>query len=205
MSELRSVTTILDAYQEPFLWEWKLKVGKAKAERISKEARQIGTEVDQLIQDDIQGKGYQLEGRPDAVVSCLKGWEAFKVKYPEYVKEIEGIQVELTQDGIVGHPDIVHKLEINDIKSGNSLTLRPKYVIQASKYALMKEKNRAAILLLSKTNGNGNYLYVWWDGELLRYFGETVFNAFRTIFEYEEMVSRMVLDYMEKETLGNVT
>lgn len=199
---MTSVTEILDSYTEPFLIEWKLKMGRAKAKAISDEALRIGKLVDELIQSDIKGNGYAVPDNEKAVVSAMKGWEAFKLKYPSYISEIEDIQIELTKDGIMGHPDIVHKLEIADIKTGNSLTLRPKYCVQASKYALMKGKDRASILLLSKTNDTGIFLYIWWDKELIEYFGGTVFEAFKTIFEYGQTVNQMILSYMEMETLG---
>lgn len=199
---MNSVTEILDSYTEPFLIEWKIKMGKAKAKAISDEALRVGTMVDQFVRQDIKGDGYAIPNGEKAVESCMMGWEAFKLKYPNYISEVEDIQVELTKDGIVGHPDIVHKLEIADIKSGNQLVLRPKYCVQASKYALMKGKDRASILLLSKTNGNGVFLYIWWDKELIEYFGGKVFDAFQTIYEYGDTVNQMVLNYMETEALG---
>ena len=130
----------------------------------------------------------------------MTAWAAFKTKLPSYVSEIEDIQIELTQGEIVGHPDIVHKMEINDIKTGNRLSLSPKYCVQASKYAIMKGKTRAAILMLSKQNSN--FLYIWWDGELVEYFGRTVFDAFKTIYDYDKRVKDMVRDYMEQEALA---
>ena len=197
-----SVTQVLDAYQEPGIVAWKLSVGKVKAEAISKEALAIGTEVDAFIRCDIKSQACDDTKSVDAVRNCMKGWAKFKLKYPEYVSQVEDIQVELTKDDLMGHPDIIHKLEVSDIKSGNSLTLRPKYCVQASKYALLAKKDRAAIILLSKTNPNGAFLYMWWDGVLLQYFGQLVFDAFQTIFEYEAHVTNMVRKHLERERLA---
>lgn len=194
------VTEILDAYTEPFLVEWKLRVGKTKAEAISREALEIGRLVDLNVQADIKGEGYIVAESNPQVKNAMLGWEAFKQKYPSYIEGIEGIQVELTQGDLVGHPDIVHNLEINDIKTGKTLAVRPKYVVQASKYALMKGKDRAAILLLSKSVP-GIFMYVWWGQEAIDYFGGKVFDAFKIIYEYGDVANEMVRNYLEREML----
>lgn len=194
-----SVTRVLDAYTEPFLWEWKLKVGKAKAKRISEEALAIGKEVDRLIQMDIRGESELMEAKPETVQMAYAGWTLFKEAHPDYVRDIQSIQTELTDGKLVGHPDIIHLREISDVKTSGYLTIRPKWVIQASKYAIMKGMRRAAILLLSKTSPK--FLYVWWEGKLVEYFGKEVFGAFETILAYEEVVSEMIRKFMESEAL----
>ena len=197
-----SVTKVLDAYTEPFLIEWKLKMGKVKSEAISKEALVIGTEVDALIRLDVTGQKWECDKSVQAVKNCMLAWENFKQANPSYMQGVEGIQTELTSGDLVGHPDIYHLTGIDDIKTGNSLTLRSKYCVQASKYALMAGKTRAGIILLSKTNETGRYLYVWWDGELLTYFGQTVFDAFKTIYEYNDVADEMVRRFLEREILN---
>ena len=64
----------------------------------------------------------------------------------------------------------------------------------------MAKKDRASIILLSKKAPT--FLYVWWEGEMVEYFGNKVFAAFETIFEYQEVAKEMVRGYMEKELVG---
>lgn len=196
---MNSVTKVLDSYIEPEIWEWKIRVGKAKAKKVSDEALAIGSEVDRLIQEDINGNGESIESKAEGVQNAYNAWLSFKQKYPFFVQDIEGIQVELIDGEIVGHPDIKKLEEISDVKTSSFLTIRPKWVVQASKYALMSNKNRASILLLSKQMPS--FLYVWWDGELLQYFGGKVFDAFETILEYQGVAKDMIRNYMEREVL----
>src|SRR3990167_6089610 len=200
-SQRLRVTQILDAYQEPYLIEWRVKNGKTKTDLISNEAKAIGTEVDKYIQEDIQGRVYVSENNDVRIVNCVAGWMAFKKQYPQYVGDITGIQPELFAGEIVGHADIVHKLEISDIKTGKTLEVRPKYLVQVSKYALMSGKDRAALIILSKSVP-GSFSYIWWDKDMIDYFGITVFDAFKTIYEYGDMVNRVILNYMEAEAMG---
>lgn len=198
-SGLVSITQVLDAYTEPSIWEWKLNVGKAKAKAISEEALTIGKEVDRLIQCDIKGEPEEFGDKPIQVQNAYNAWLKFKEKYPLFVKDIEDIQVELIGGGVVGHPDIVHLNEIADIKTSKQLTIRPKWVVQVSKYALMRGKDRASIILLSKSSPQ--FIYFWWDGQMLEYFGKTVFDSFKIIMEYERVAKQMVVNFMESENL----
>lgn len=194
-----SITKVLDAYTEPSIWEWKLNVGKPKAQRISEEALRVGKLVDLAIQNDIKGLPVDVSLSEPSVQNAYGAWLSFKEKHPLFVKDIEDIQIELIDWNVVGHPDIVHRLEIADIKTSKQLTIRPKWVVQVSKYALMKGKDRASIILLSKASPQ--FLYFWWDGEMLEYFGKTVFDAFYTIMSYEESVKQMVVNFLEAESL----
>jgi hypothetical protein len=197
---LVSITQVLDSYTEPSIWEWKVNVGKAKAKAISQEALAIGKEVDRLVQLDIKGTPESVVDKPEPVKNAYMGWLSFKEKYPLFVKDITDIQVELIGGGVVGHPDIVHVNEIADIKTSKQLIIRPKWVVQVSKYALMRGKDRASIILLSKAAPQ--FIYFWWDGELLEYFGKEVFEAFRTIMSYEGKVKQMVNNFLEMEALS---
>jgi len=196
---MASVTQVLDAYTEPEIWEWKLRVGVAKSKRVSEEALALGKKIDQMIQDDINRKGVEvIGGTPEEL--AFSGWQAFKTRYPDYVEGINEIQAELVQGNLVGHPDIIHLKEVADIKTSGWLVIRPKWVVQASRYAVMAKKDRASIILLSKKAPT--FLYVWWEGEMVEYFGNKVFAAFETIFEYQEVAKEMVRGYMEKELVG---
>lgn len=196
---LVSITQVLDAYTEPSIWEWKLNVGKQKAKAVSEEALTIGKEVDRLIQCDIKGEPEDIGASPMPIKNAYMAWLKFKEKYPLFVKDITDIQIELIGGGVVGHPDIVHLNEIADIKTSKQLTIRPKWVVQVSKYALMNGKDRASIILLSKSAPQ--FIYFWWDGEMLEYFGKTVFDSFKTIMEYEAQVKQMVVNFLENESL----
>ena len=191
-----SVTRILDAYTEPEIWEWKLRVGKAKSERVSQEALSDGKEIDRLIQEDIKGNGESLESKPESIQNAFKGWQLFKFKYPDYVSDIKGIQVELIADGLIGHPDILHFSEVADIKTSSQLIIRPKWVVQSSKYALMADKDCASIILLSKSSPA--FLYVYWDKKMIDYFGGTVFDAFQIISEYQGVAKEMIRRFQEE-------
>ena len=197
---MRRVTDVLDSYTEPELWEWKLRVGKAKAKKISDEALEIGTKVDEMITLDIGGSRNILEGLRPEVVNAYQAWLAFKLKYPDFIKDIETTQARYEVGDITGKPDIIKLSEINDIKTSNQLSVRPKWVVQASKYAVDNNKTKASILLLSKKEPR--FLYIWWDGILLEYFGRTVFDAFNTVMTYNLEVSEMIRSYMESEALG---
>ena len=193
---MKSVTEILDAIQEPEIVAWKLRVGKKKAEETSQEALRIGKAIDKLVQDDINGITVQTHTDP-AVLNCWQAWLKFRAKYPDYVSGIEGIQVEVVSGAVKGHPDIVHLREINDIKSGNYLTVRPKNIIQVSKYAVMKGKRRAALLYLSKTEAT--FLYIWWENEMVDYFGRQVFDAYELISNAQDEAREMTRGFLEKE------
>ena len=197
----KSVTRVLNCHQEEGIINWKLNVGKTKAKKISEDALRIGTKVDLLVQDDINNGKYDITECEPQVVNAMRGWEKFKTKYPEYVDGVEDMQVELIMDDIVGHPDIRTVSNIDDIKTGNRLIVRPKYVVQVCRYAVSAGKSKAGIIILSKTRTEGAFLYIQFEGQAINYFGCIVFDAFCIVYEYEFTVRNMVRNYLEKEKL----
>ena len=207
------VTEVLEYCPEPELLAWQLSVGKAKAEKISTEAKRVGTLVDKWIQQDVLGElpgsldQKELEGS-----NCLIGWTQFKSDYPELIGNIVSIQRELVTGDLVGHPDLEVALGDRwgfiDIKCAGAI--RPKYWTQTAKYTEMKRRMAGThlppcflgILRLDKRSGLlKNYEYVEWnDLEKIQYEVE-MFEHYLTIYQHGRQVQEWRRQALEQEVL----
>src|SRR3990167_8224078 len=116
-----SVTTVLDAFIPKGLLAWYLKTGAKEAKRISTTAMNIGSRVDQLIQEDIVKGSYKFSSKDSIEVkNCMQAWEKFK---SDYSPKIKAVQVEVKSDNqkLVGHIDLIMDEMIVDIKCASSI------------------------------------------------------------------------------------
>ena len=213
-SKMPRVTEVLDRFPEPAVVSWKVRVGAEKAKEISDEALDIGSIVDGLIQQHINGnyKGcpYGPEDYPE-VHSCMNAWNNFLTNHPWFIGKVVSIQDELKLDDLVGHPDIILKDEICDIKC--SKAIRKSYWMQTAQYAKMYENQfktgllenniakkiyRISILRLDKATGEYEYKSL---EEPFITFWQSKFEARYQAFKEDEEFHAMMRKKKEKELL----
>lgn len=148
------VTAVLDYFQPPQLVDWKLRVGKAEAGRISRSAMKVGSRVDELIKT---GADTTKKDSPE-VKSALNAYLKWAVTYngPIVVpqkrveKEIEGITLS-------GEPDIIALDTLIDLKCANRIS--DKYWLQLAAYAYLTDwTGPVGILRLDKTTESFQYV-----------------------------------------------
>lgn len=158
-----SVTEVLDYFQEPRLVEWKVKVGKREAKRLSTVAMKIGTRVHELIYQDWKCSGSgQVFKKSDSIEvrNCMQGWKQFKA---DYKPEILMMETELKQERlkIVGHRDMLvkvgEKFVILDLKT--SSFIQQKHWLQVGKYADIDFEGKDLIGILRLDKNLGIYEY----------------------------------------------
>lgn len=152
------VTQPLDYFHEPFLVDWKLRVGKAEANRISKAAMKIGTRVDELIKT---GARPLSKDKPEVLIA-LKAYEKWKEVYkPESVVPQVRINTNVTYCGeqfiLSGEPDLIAMDTLIDIKVASRIS--KKHWLQLAAYAWLKEwKGPIGVLRLDKMTGSYEYV-----------------------------------------------
>jgi hypothetical protein len=141
-------STILDFVIEPWMVEWKQKVGKVECGKRSRLALKIGSRVDELVERDCLDGSYSLKKSDlPEVHSCMSAWDKFKQRYDVSVLSTQET-VYNKELRVAGTLDLI--LLINgvvmlvDIKSSISISI--KYWLQTSFYYWTKE--------LRKINGN---------------------------------------------------
>ena len=158
------VTEVLDFFAPPWLVDWKLRVGKAEANRISKAAMKIGSRVDELIKRSPM-TGLVMEksvADKEEVKNCMvayKKWlEVYKPKAitpcTRLYATIEGIEV-------TGEPDLDIDECITDLKCASKISISHK--IQDNVYEFIRRQLKlkpypeVAILRLDKITGSFEY------------------------------------------------
>src|SRR3990167_11548249 len=96
-----SVTQVLDTFPEADLIEWKLRVGKVKAEQIGTAAKRIGHLVETRIQESLKRLPLTTLQMDEAILSCLDGWEQLLHDRPYFPSKIQQMQRELQREEIV--------------------------------------------------------------------------------------------------------
>jgi len=200
------VTEVINYHIQPELHNWILRIGKAKAETISKKAREIGTEVDELVQIDINGKDYQRSDKPE-VLSCMSAWHRARREKPWLVKDCIGMQEEITDGEVIGHYDLLiddgERWGIVDVKT--SRAIRPEYWTQVAKYWQMKKKDMrrepsfVGILRLDKVSESYEYQELTNPADI--YYELSVFDAYLVTFRHAEKVRERVRRILEEELL----
>lgn len=155
----RSVTEILDYFQEPELVAWKVKVGLTDANKISRLAAKTGSRVHELINTEWKTGSYKLKTADNSEVrSCMEAWARFKKDYDPTIISMED---ELKHDyyKVIGHQDI--RCLINgerriDIKTSGEVRL--KHWLQLGGYELCDPLYLAAILRLDRNIGTYEYV-----------------------------------------------
>lgn len=207
------VTEVLEYCPEPELLAWQLSIGKAKAEKISQEAKRVGSLVDQWIQQELVGElPGELEEKEVEAKNCLVGWQQFKNDYPELLASIVGIQLELVTGDLIGHPDIkVQQAErwgFIDVKCAG--TIRPKYWTQTAKYTEMARRMAGTslppcflgILRLDKLKATYEY-QEWTDLDKIQYEVE-MFDHYLAIYRHGQQVQEWRRQALEQEVLCSI-
>ncbi len=202
------VTDVLDYYLEPELVEWKLKKGKREAERISQEAKRIGTAVDLRIRALVQSQTLAETNEPE-ILNCLRAWRTHCQQHPTYIQGIQAIQTELRDGELVGHPDFelveAQGWGIDDVKT--SRMIQPKHWTQVAKYADLKMRQQGlafpsfiGILRLDKGTGEPEWQRLT-DPEEIRY-EISVFDAYWLTYRHAERVRARTRRMAEEEAWG---
>lgn len=151
------VSAILDTYQDPKLIAWKVLKGKKEANRISKEATKIGTNVDEYIKAEIQGLKLPKLKTQEAE-NCVRAWEKWKQDYGIDSKALKaGTRLFCEETKVCGEPDLIipFQEEVLDIKCSSSI--RPSYWLQTNWYANQCNLPMRSILRLEKNLGIYEY------------------------------------------------
>lgn len=151
------ITHVLDYFAPPELVDWKIRVGKREAGRISREAMKIGDNVDQCIRALIDGDGEHLPKLK--TLEAQNCWEAFESWLQHYAPDIEHRQLATANTVFseelctAGTPDLEWNVcTVIDIKCSSAI--RPSYWLQTEFYGrnMPCVKNKA-ILRLDKNLG----------------------------------------------------
>lgn len=151
------ITACLDYFASPELVNWKLRVGKREAGRISREALKIGENVDLCIRVFLDGDGDNLPKlKTQEAKNC---WEAFQSWLSVYAPDVDHRKlctigtVFSDELCVAGTPDLEWNVHtVIDIKCSNAI--RPQYWLQTEFYGRQMPccKNKA-ILRLDKNLG----------------------------------------------------
>lgn len=218
---MTSVTRVLDYYTDPILLKWFLNKGKAACQKIGDDAKEIGTLVDKLVQDDIKG----IDRRNDvialiagelskSVFNCLIAWDDFKKTHPEFMPTVKEMQTELIQGELKAHPDfIIHRKDswgVVDLKTSSAI--RPNYWIQTCKYVDMAQNDVrrvyprfVGVLRLDKESAKWEYVEFSEDaivketGEKFLDYNVRVFEAFYTTFTHGQIVREVLRQQLEDQ------
>lgn len=146
MTEYDRVTTILEAWIDPSLLNWKLEVGRAAASKISKKAMKIGSRVDELIRDDLDNGKYKLRKSDSKEVgNCMTGWEKFKKE--KQMKVLSHHQRHQSEEWLVtGEYDLELSDHLTDVKCASAI--RDKNWIQTAVYNHLSKLNKPKLAIL---------------------------------------------------------
>jgi len=144
------ITAILDYFPHPKLVEWKIKTGLKEANKISREATNIGSNVDEAIKADIAGlKPVKL--KTDDAKYCYEAYQQWK---KDYGYELSVPTTVFSDELVVaGTPDLYSHQDggvIIDVKCSSKI--RDSYWLQTEFYARNIKLSTAnkAVLRLDK-------------------------------------------------------
>ena len=193
-----SVTQILDTFPETDLIEWKLRVGKVKAEQIGTEAKRIGRLVETRIQEQLKHLPLTTLQMDEAILSCLDGWEKFLHEYPWFPGKIQQMQRELQREEIVGHPDFELPYPV-DLKCATAI--RPTYWTQVAAYSWLQNADqlpeRLGILRLDKVRHDYEYQELVTEEEIA--YERQVWQDYRHLYQHRERVKQRAIQMKEQE------
>lgn len=102
-----SVTTIISTLPHPGLDEWRERVGEEEAERVSKEARDIGTCMHDMLEAYVRDVPYEKKEIPEEAMA-KKMFAAVRMMGLRDLQEIWGIEVALYYENLyAGRTDLV--------------------------------------------------------------------------------------------------
>lgn len=141
-----SITSVLGIISENDIREWRKRVGKAEADRVSRVAASRGTSVHSLVEDYLNNKPLELER---AMPNASAAFKALQPILDSRLNDIHIQEAQLYSDHlrVAGRCDIVAKfdgvLSIVDIKTSSRVKTAediPNYFMQESAYAIMFEE-----------------------------------------------------------------
>jgi len=213
------VSEVLDYFQEPYLVDWKIRVGKAKAQEVSEKALSTGSVVDELVQKSIRMEGYSLDEASVEVSNCMTGWEKFRLDHVDVFNRMrtykENMQKELVLGDLVGHPDFILGDEVCDLKTSKSIS--KSHWMQTAQYGYMWNEmhgyyrhddrsfgklgiKKISVLRLDK-NEPGVYEYKVLEEPFIS-FWQSKFEARYVAYKEDEEFKEMMRKKLEEERLG---
>src|SRR3990167_780390 len=163
------VTSVLDYFRPPSLFNWAIDIGKKEYKDRTKEAKKIGTRVDNLIKQYLLSKKVKLTESDDiSVENCLKAYFRWKEDYSPMFLDQDKI-VSDNELKIAGTYDLlIEPSTIVDIKCSNQISLN--YWLQVAMYAKMAGAKNIAILRLDKMTADYEYVVKEFDEQYVSLF-----------------------------------
>lgn len=144
------ITRVLDYFPTPQLVDWKIKVGKREANRVSKVAMNIGTNVDEVIKTG-KGKLKTAEAK-----TCYEAFQQWQKDYG-FPTLKEGVTIFNDSLLVAGTPDLLDMDTHTLIDIKCSSEIRDSYWLQTEFYARCTGSDYKAILRLDKNLGMYEY------------------------------------------------
>ena len=175
------VSTILSTYTEPWVMEWKLKVGKRESGVTSRRALKIGTQVHNYVESDIKEGGYRLRKTELAQIwNCMRAWEKFKEAYKPHIIETEK-RVYCSHMRVAGRYDGRSETTLYDWKTSGSIT--QKNWVQLAIYNHMSGLRLPNLAICRLDKNIGEYEY---EEREMDYGLVEVFKALHTVHRFFE-------------------
>jgi len=148
------VTQVLDYFAEPWLLNWKLKVGKINAKKISTRAKKTGSRVDAII----KGKAKQSKESIE-VSNCLEAYSKWQKEWG-LSPIIWPTRITNEHIALTGEPDgfILSRQILFDIKTSGRIEL--KHWLQVSAYAFLFDSPITQVAILRLDKDLGDYQWV---------------------------------------------
>lgn len=147
--QYQRITHILDYFPPPWLVDWKLRVGKKEARRVSTVALKIGDNVDEVVKAIAMGIKAPRLKTPEA----KSAYEGFSRWLDDYSPTLSIPDTVFSDElGVAGTPDLVWGDIVVDLKC--SAYISPSYWLQTEFYGRCLGVSNKAILRLDKNLGN---------------------------------------------------
>ena len=212
------VSEVLSYFQEPYLVAWKLRTKDWK--KVGQAAMDVGSEVDQYVQDSINGEHPPVKPTNEKVSNCVAAWHKFSADHPEFITKARkfksNMQRELTLGTLTGHPDFIFDDELPDLKTSKQIS--KSHWMQVAQYAWMYANSlsmtertkehlgfgvikRISILRLDKFDPEGKYEYQVLEEPMIT-FWQQAFQRRYDSFKEEEVAHGMMRKVRERERLA---
>lgn len=160
LTEPIRVTEVLSLYKEQWYIDWVLRVGKAEANRKSKEAMKLGTILDGIVKSG---------GEPpkDAKIDTVFAYEAFckwrEIYKPKYIRPCSRINAVVNGVEVTGEPDFEIPDTTIDLKGAVKISVGYKKQVNTYEYLRrlngLPPNNYVGILRCCKEIGGFEYWY----------------------------------------------
>ncbi len=173
------VTEPLNYFKEPWYIDWVHRVGRTEANKTAKKAMSIGSRVDELIKNRVNGE-FTGKTKKDSqeVLNCCQAFKKWEEVYkPTSIVPCERYFASIEGEEISGEPDIMVDGVLVDIKC--SAKISPSYWLQVNMYRYLQwltppgfkltEDNRykVGILRLDKVTASYEYVVKEYDPSLV--------------------------------------